>query len=186
MSELTQQLQKHVDNATIQSISRNRNNSMVTISYRDCARGRPEELVLIVTPDTRIRNEQGRPVDAQALRRGMIINATFSAAMTRSIPPQAQAFSICIVQSATQEQTTVGRIVEVNQRQQFITTISDANPASLVRFNITPNTIILGPANRRVFLNQLFPGLRVRVTHANFMTASIPPQTTAFVIQIIR
>ena len=29
------------------------------------------------------------------------------------------------------------------------------------------------------------PGLRVRVRHATFMTASIPPQTTAFEIQIL-
>jgi hypothetical protein len=39
---------------------------------------------------------------------------------------------------------------------------------------------------RRIRLSDLFSGLRVRVEHATFMTASIPPQTFAFVIQVIR
>ena len=34
--------------------------------------------------------------------------------------------------------------------------------------------------------SRLFPGLRVRVRHANFMTASIPPQTTALEVRVIR
>lgn len=32
----------------------------------------------------------------------------------------------------------------------------------------------------------LVSGLRVRVRHAAFMTASIPPQTTAFEIRVVR
>ena len=35
---------------------------------------------------------------------------------------------------------------------------------------------------RRTDFSGLIPGLRVRIRHASFMTASIPPQTTAFEI----
>lgn len=82
--------------------------------------------------------------------------------------------------------TTIGRILEVNTREQFIRTISDANPTSIIRFNVSPETRILDPIGRRIPLSNLFPGLRVRVEHATFMTASIPPQSPAFLIRIIR
>ena len=186
MNETTQRMQTTISNATILSVANQRNNTLVTISYRDCPRCPPQELVLVVTPDTRIRTASNQPANVRSLRPGMTINATVSTAMTKSIPPQAQAFSIQITQPVNQTQTTVGRIVEVNQRQQFITTISNGKPSSLIRFNISPDTLILDPANRRIFINRLFPGLRVSVTHANFMTASIPPQTNAFVIRVIR
>ena len=116
----------------------------------------------------------------------MTIDASFSGTMTRSIPPQAQAFQIRVKDRQPTFDTTIGRILEVNTEEQFIRTISDANPASIIRFNLSPETRILDPFGRTIPLSNLFPGLRVRVEHATFMTASIPPQSPAFLIQIIR
>lgn len=178
----------HIFAARIEDISSDRNTTFVTVSYHDCREcARPEDLVtLIVNQDTIIHNERGRLIRASELRPGMIINATYSAAMTRSIPPQAQAFRIRVLQRAPVNETTTGRIIEVNTRNQFIVTIKDWNPASRIHFNLSPETVILDSAGRRIRLSMLRPGLRVRVEHASFMTASIPPQTTAFIIQIIR
>lgn len=178
----------NVFDATINDVRTDRNTTFVTISYRNC-RDCPERdgiVTLIVDRDTIIRNERGNSVRASELERGMIINASFSSAMTRSIPPQAQAFFIIIVSRRQRKQTTVGRIIEVNTRNDFILTIRDANLASIIRFNVTPETVILDPIGRRIRLSSLRPGLRVRVEHAAFMTASIPPQTTAFEIRVIR
>lgn len=177
-----------VFSAVIEDISRDRNGALVTITYNDCIGcARPQDQVrLVVNRDTVIHDERGRNVPASELQRGMIVNATFSSAMTRSIPPQAQAFSIRIIRRADRNQTSTGRIIEVNTRNNYIVVLRNANPASAIRFNLSPNTTILNSTGRRIRLSMLVPGLRVRVEHASFMTASLPPQTTAFVVQVIR
>lgn len=178
----------NVLDAIIDEITTNRNNTLVTITYRNCPTCRePEQTItLVVNPDTVVRNERGGSARVNELREGMVINASFSAAMTRSIPPQAQAFLIIIVKRPDTRETTIGRIAEVNPRNDFILVIRNQNPSSAIRFHISQETVILDPIGRRIPLNRLRPGLRVRVEHASFMTASIPPQTTAFTIQVIR
>lgn len=180
-----------VSDAVIEEVNRNGGTTFVTIVYSECAKCQrprgPEQIVrLVVNRDTVIRDERGRNIRPAELERGMVVDAAFSAAMTRSIPPQAQAFSIRVTSRPNMNETTVGRIVEVNSRQNFIITAGNLNPASRIRFNVSRDTVILDASGRRINLSMLFPGLRVRVEHANFMTASIPPQTPAFVIQVIR
>lgn len=177
-----------VSNAVIQDIAFEGNTSYVTITYTTCPRcSEPEEVVrLVVNRNTVIRNEAGRSIPAGELQSGMIVHAVFSSAMTRSLPPQAQAFRIQVVQRPQSHLQTTGRIIEVNPGTQSLLIISNGGSSSMIRFNIAPNTIILDPFGRRISLNNLLPGLRVRIWHASFMTASIPPQTTAHRIQIIR
>lgn len=177
-----------VFSAVIEEISRDRNTTLVTIAYNDCIGcGRSSGSVrLVVNQDTTIRDERGRNIRAGELQRGMLVDASFSSAMTRSIPPQSQAFFIGIVRRVNQTLTTTGRMIEVNTRNNFILVMRNQNPTSVIRFNISPNTVILDLFGRRTSLSSLRPGFRVRVEHASFMTASIPPQTTAFTVQIIR
>lgn len=178
-----------VSNAVIREISSERGTAYITITYDARARNgsREERVRLLVNRTTMIYDERGNRIPVNELQVGMTVNAAFSSAMTRSLPPQAQAFQIRIVRRpAENPQTAVGRIIEVDARSQSILTISGQNPASAIRFNVSPSTLILDPIGRRIPFSRLFPGLRVRVQHASFMTASIPPQTTAFVIQIIR
>lgn len=177
-----------VSNAVIEEISFERNTSLVTISYFSCpgCNPRTQRVTLIVSRSTDIRDENGRPMPARDLQVGMRISTAFSAVMTRSIPPQSQAFRIIVLERPRRFAETTGRIINVNARESFITTISGNNPNSIIRFNISPDTVILNPAGRRIPLSLLVPGLRVRIEHATFMTASIPPQTTAFLIQILR
>lgn len=177
-----------VFSAVIEGISRDRNTTLVTISYNDCVGcpSRTGSVRLVVNQETAIRDERGRNIRAGELERGMIVDASFSSVMTRSIPPQSQAFSIRVIRRANQTQTTTGRIIEVNTRNNYILVLRNQNFSSAVRFNISPSTAILDPFGRRIPISSLSPGFRVRVEHASFMTASIPPQTTAFTVQIIR
>ena len=112
-------------------------------------------------------------------------NAVISSAMTRSIPPQATAFMIRIVRRPRQDNITVGRILDINRQNRSFTTISDKNFSSVIQFNVSSDAIILDRSGRRVNFSRLLPGMRVRIRHATFMTASIPPQTTAFEIRIL-
>lgn len=177
-----------VFSAVIREISRDRNTTFVTVSYNDCigCTGSGNSVRLVVNQETDIYDERGRNMRAGELERGMIVDASFSSAMTRSVPPQSQAFFIRVVRRTDRNETTIGRIIEVNTRNNFLLVLRSQNPASAVRFNISDNTVILDPFGRRTSLSSLIPGFRVRVEHASFMTASLPPQTTAFTVQVIR
>lgn len=178
-----------IPSAVIEEISPDRTVDLVTIVYRQPygpRRGEAQRLRMVVSNETRIRDERGRPLRFWELEPGMVISARVSRAMTRSIPPQAQAFEITVLERPVMSQVTEGRILQVNVQNGFIITVDGNRFSSAIRFNVTPDTQILGPVGRPIRLRDLFPGMRVRVEHATFMTASIPPQTTAFVIQIIR
>ena len=80
----------------------------------------------------------------------------------------------------------VGRIINIDRANRSFTVMTDRNRPSTVRFNVSNNARIFDMFGRPMDFSRLTPGLRVQVRHAAFMTASIPPQTTAFVIRVIR
>jgi len=136
--------------------------------------------------NTVILNMFGRRINACQLRKGMWINAVFSSRMTRSIPPQANAFLIIVKRNPRpQNNTTDGRIASVDPRNRFLITGNPDDINSQIRYTISDDTVILNRFGTPIPLRALRPGQMVRITHADFQTASIPPQTAAYRIQII-
>lgn len=181
----------HITGGMIEEIGRERGNTLVTITYTDCPscnRGeqREQTLVLVVNSDTMIMDEKGRRVPVRDLTVGMVINASVSSAMTRSIPPQTTAFRIRIVSRPPAGVVTMGRIIDIDRRGRSFTLIREGNRASLIRIHVPEDALIQDLFGRPMAFSSLIPGLRVRVVHAAFMTASIPPQTTASEIRVIR
>ena len=176
-----------ISNATIEEISQDRNNTLVTAVYRDrrSNRGEEQRIRMVSGPATVVVKMDGIRGTEADLSVGMVVNAILSTQATRSIPPQSEAFFIEIVKSGAENQNTVGRIVDIDRMGRNFTTISDGNFTSIVRFNVPPNTPITNRMGRNVEFNSLFPGMRVEVRHANFMTASIPPQTTALEVKVL-
>lgn len=176
-----------ITDAVINDINFDNRVTFVTVSYPDCVECRRNEQTvrLVVNRDTVIRDERGRRIPVTDLRTGMTINADISSAMTRSIPPQATAFMIQIVSRAVSDNTTTGRIINIDRQNRSFTTINENNLSSVIRFNVPENALILDSNGRRMNFSRLFPGQRVRVRHAAFMTASIPPQTTAFEVRVL-
>lgn len=176
-----------VTNARIERVESGRNGSFVVVSGGECTNcgNANETLRLNVGENTLILDENGNRIPLTNLRNGMIVNAAFSLATTRSIPPQASAYIIQIVRRRTNDETTVGRIVNINRQNRSFTTISDGNLSTVIQFNVPEDAVILNVFGRPMNFSNLVPGLRVRVRHASFMTASIPPQTTAFEIRVI-
>jgi len=200
----------NISNATIKEISSERGTTFVTVTYKKepWNRGQEQTIRLVVSQRTIILNQNGMIIPATALRVGMTINASFSSAMTRSIPPQATAYIIKITGRQPRENVTIGRILEIDQRNRSFTTISDRDLStqtrmrsirfserefegkreffpSIIRFNVPENTRIFNRMGRPMNFSGLRPGMSVQVRHANFMTASIPPQTTAFEIRVL-
>lgn len=177
----------NITNAVIQDITSERGTTFVTITYTSRERNQRNEqtLRLVVRPRTIILNANGSPVTANALREGMTINAAVSSAFTRSIPPQAAAYLIRIRGRQRPDDITIGNILDVDRNNRSFTTISDHDFSTIIRFNVPDNARIFDRMGRPVNFSRLAPGMRVRVRHANFMTASIPPQTTAFEVRML-
>ena len=177
----------NVTNAIIRDITSERGNTFVTITYTNRQNNQLNEqtITLVVSPRTIILNTNSSPTSSNALRVGMTINASFSASMTRSIPPQAITYLIKIVGRQRPDNITVGNILAVDRNNRSFTTISDRDFSTIIRFNVPENALIFDRLGRPMNFSRLVPGILVRVRHANFMTASIPPQTTAFEIRVL-
>ncbi len=184
---LNHNLASRLRNGTIEEIYFENATAFVTVSYTesDCCNDEVMRIVLVVGNNTNIQGMNGRRIPASALRVGMVINAVFSSAMTRSIPPQAAAFSIEVVQNFEADMTTTGRILEIDRQTRSFTLLSGGDTNSIIRFNVPPNARIVSRRGQQVPFSALMAGFRVRVRHANFMTLSLPPQTTAYEIQIL-
>jgi len=177
-----------VHGAIIEDIFINNRTGNVTISY--CVMGNfqmihKELVVLIVNQDTIIRNRSGQNMTIRELRIGMIIDAEFSSAMTRSIPPQAVAYQITVVGAVREFQVKIGRVMSVDLNNRFFVTGRENDMSSQMRFVVTNSTIIRDTRGNQIPLRNLRIGSKVRVEHATFQTASIPPQTTAYNVQIL-
>ncbi|MDE7478069.1 MAG: hypothetical protein K2M91_08985 [Lachnospiraceae bacterium] len=177
-----------ITNGIIESVETGRNGSFVLVSYRECPNcGRDSQTIrLNVGNNTVITDENNNRIPLTDLRTGMTVNAAFSNATTRSIPPQASAYIIQVVQRPRNDNVTVGRIVNVDRQNRSFTIVRDGNISSAMRFNVSDNTQILNGFGRPMNFSNLVPGLQVRVRHAAFTTMSIPPQTTAFEVRVVR
>ena len=175
------------ENAFIEDINIDNRTAYVTISYGvlgDFNTINMEIVTLIVGRDTVIMDQLEQSMTIRDLREGMRVDAVFSAAMTRSIPPQSRAYRITVI-SDMQSSFNEGRVLEVDPANRFLYTGIPFDIMSQTRFVVTDATTIRDRRGRIIRLRDLSPGDFVRVEHANFMTMSIPPQTTAFDIQIL-
>ena len=161
-----------------------------------------QTLRLNINPNTTILNSFGQSMCLCCLQRGMRVNVIADSRMTRSIPPQSNAILI-MVQSSFQQpfppqrplppqrpfppqrpsSTTTGQILLIDFDNNYLITSDPNNRNNQTRFNITNTTTFTNRLGFPIRFSSLQPGQMVRITHANFQTASIPPQTTAFNIQ---
>ena len=179
-----------VDNALVEAVvCYNDFNGYIVISYAVTEANQTvsiQNIRLNINRNTVVLNNFGRMISFCRIQKGMWVNAVFSSRMTRSIPPQANAFLI-VAERAPQppSSVTTGRIASVDPRNGFVYTGNPNDINSQTRFVVSDDTLITDQLGRTIRLNALRPSQLVRITHANFQTASIPPQTTAFSIQLL-
>ena len=82
-------------------------------------------------------------------------------------------------------EVTTGRIWNIDRNNRRFDTITGQDFSTLTRFNVPEDARILNRMGRPISFSELMIGMRVRVTHTNFMTASIPPQTTAYEVRVL-
>jgi hypothetical protein len=137
---------------------------------------------LIVSEETLIQDVFQDILTVQDLEVGMNVSAVISAAMTRSIPPQSNAYIITVKNDAEDTAVTIDRVAEVDLDNGFLYTGNPYDINDQIRFVIMDTTVLMDTEGNLIYFDELSQGQKVRVEHATFMTASIPPQTTAFLV----
>ena len=181
-----------VENALVEKVSvtdRSANTGYLVFSYAVPMQNGMVSIELYrlnIGRNTVLLNSLGIPMCLCDIRPGMWIDAVFSSAATRSIPPQSNALFI-MTRRGTQPamSVTTDRVIMVDPVNHFLYTGNPQNINRQMRFVITDQTLILGRNGAPVSLRSIRPGQMVRISHANFQTASIPPQTTAFLVQLL-
>lgn len=179
-----------VDNALVEEVyAHNRTTGHLLISYAVPKSNRMTSIELLrlnISRDAVILNSLGLRICLCDIRKGMWVDSIFSPIMTRSIPPQSNAFLVVArrdLQSSLS--VTTDRIAMVDVNHNFLYTGNPNNINSQIRFVISDSTVISDRNGTPISLHTLRPGQMVRVTHSNFQTASIPPQTPAFHVQLL-
>jgi hypothetical protein len=148
-------------------------------------RNQNEQIRLNVSKYTIIESQYGETLSLCNLDVGLRVNAEFSAAVTRSIPPQSSAYRIIVIIGESNTTVTIDRVVSVDAVNGFLTTGNPFDLSEQISFNISDNTIIIGRSGNRIPLGQVKPGQMVMVEHANFQTMSIPPQSPAYRVKVL-
>ena len=178
-----------IDNAFVDEVSSSgRNTGFIIISYSvpwQSGVTTVQQLRLNVNNNTAIMNSFRMPIRLSDIRRGMRVDVTFSPSMTRSIPPQSTAFTIVTRQPPRPSaNTTTQRVIWIDCNNSQLLAGMPNNISRITRYIVTSSTVILNRNGFPIRLCDLRPGQLVQITHATFQTASIPPQTTAFRIQV--
>lgn len=179
----------HVDDALIEEVVANTGRTgYILISFEVSDENNMiymQEVRLNVGNNTIITDEKGISLTLYDLKEGMRIDADFSSAMTRSIPPQSSAYRIVVLQEEVPAIVTTDRVVSVDTNNGFLTTGNPYDINDQMVFNISDETVILDQNNNDIPLEAIQPGQMVRVEHAIYQTLSIPPQSPAYLVQVL-
>ncbi|WP_349946058.1 hypothetical protein ABFV83_18805 [Lacrimispora sp. BS-2] len=179
----------HIDNALVENVyTSNSRTGYVIVSYSNPGQNEMvyiELLQLNIGWDTILVNQFGDPISLCTIEKGMWVSAEFSSAMTKSIPPQSKAYRIVAILQKPLFRITTDRIVSVDVKNGFLNTGNPGDKADQMRFVVSQVTEILDQNDNPIPLGSLQPGQLVKVEHANFQTASIPPQSIAYRIKLI-
>lgn len=142
------------------------------------------EVLLKVSDDTII--------DWDSLNVGDRITATYSKAMTRSIPPQSNAVEISKIESEISDTlekspSTIklnAVIDEINDDEKYksILVTDSEQQNSQISLNIDENTIIINADGTPINFSDLKESDKLNVVHSPAMTFSLPPQTYAYAV----
>ena len=139
-----------INRGRIENITDDNRNTLVTVAYaRGQGRDRIDDrLRMVVNNRTLIFDEFGNTIRTSDLTRDMIINAVVSSTMTRSMPPQTNAYAIRVVRRPVSDNVITGRIIDIDRDSRMFTTITGNDPRSVVRFSVPINTPIFDMQGR--------------------------------------
>lgn len=150
-----------------------------------------DAICLVVSDETVIKKGyEKRVYKLDDLSIGMKISGTHAEAMTFSIPPQTVALTIDIKSEIEDEEVnefsiTEGEISEITEDGYVIIKRNENDKYGLALV-ITDETVIKKGNEKRIYKqDDLEAGMKISAKHSPAMTKSLPPQTSAFEINIV-
>ncbi|MFD3271404.1 SLAP domain-containing protein [Paenibacillus dendritiformis] len=142
-------------------------------------------VILNITDETVIKDEKGNKLTADALKNNVRVEASYSAVMTKSLPPISNATSI-VVKEETVRQT--GTILNVNAKDDQasirLDADSDGNTNNDIVLSINKDTTIVTKDGKELKVSELKAGQKIIGFHAQIMTMSLPPMSYAYQIVV--
>ncbi|MBQ3573420.1 MAG: copper amine oxidase N-terminal domain-containing protein [Clostridia bacterium] len=146
------------------------------------------EVLVLIGEDTKI-TANGEEASAQAIASEMLLNVKYSEQMTRSIPPQTTAISIELLnlpvenEDIVEEEKAIGS-AKINSVEDGAIVVTDEVRGEVIVF-VTEETKITKDGEE-VSANELKADMEITIEYAAHMTMSIPPQTNAVSIEIVK
>lgn len=146
------------------------------------------EVLVLIGEDTKI-TANGEEASAEAIATDMLLNVKYSEQMTRSIPPQTVAVSIELLnlpvenEEIIEEEKAIGS-AKIDSVEDGAIIVTDEVRGEVIVF-VTEETKITKDGSA-VSANELKADMEITIEYAAHMTMSIPPQTNAVSIEIVK
>lgn len=186
---IAQVIRRSIDSALVEEVfTPNSRTGYILISYAVQGENnsiQSQFLRLNVGWETILENQFGEAISLCTIRQGMLVNAEFSAYITRSDPPQTNAIRIVAQVEQPVIYTTTELITMVDVTNGFLYTESPDNGNEQSVYAITSMTEVLDQDGNLLLINSLRPGQLVRVEYTEFQTPDLLSQAVAFRIQML-
>ncbi len=149
-----------------------------TVTVEDTEMG---EVILNISEETEILDMEGNKITVADLKTEDNIIVVYSDAMTLSLPPQNNPVKVQIFVKETAE--TEG---EIRAFEDGKILIGSENPMEQTALVISEETKILDMEGNEIAADDLKEGDKIKAVHSPAMTFSIPPQTAAYEIIVIK
>lgn len=115
----------------------------------------------------------------------MWIDAVVSPYIVKNVPLELPAFNITVKLDRTRVMITTDRVIAVDTDNNLLVIGNPKNIADHIILEITDETLIINKDGEVIPLSSIKRDQVVRVEHSMFQTVSIPPETLAFLVQVL-
>ncbi|WMT43215.1 hypothetical protein RE628_13735 [Paenibacillus sp. D2_2] len=153
-------------------------NNKIVVTGKNLYTSKEETIVLQLTGNTPIVDQDGKKVDRKDIKTGMTIEAFYGSKMTKSIPAQVQANYIIVKkeQQVQDELETSGVITEKNNNQiTVVGTPAAQGGLKEIKLNVNDNTVIVNEKGELLTKDALQLDKNVDVFYGPAVTFSLPP-----------
>lgn len=172
----TDQAEENKVNGKVSGIKETKNGHMITVDYDK------GNIIFNVDKDTKITDQlTKKELTVKDIEEGDTLVVIHDSKMTMSIPPQTYAYTISVLRANKVE----GEVSEIKETKNgHMITVGYGKDQTII-FHINEETKITDQASgKKASIKDIAKGAKLLVKHSHIMTASLPPQTTAFEIEI--
>jgi len=152
-------------------------NNKIVVTGKNLYTSKEETIVLQLTGNTPIVDQDGNKVDRKDIKSGMNIEAFYGSKMTKSTPAQVHASYIIVnKEQQVQELGTSGVITDKNNNQITVVGLPAAQGGvKEIKLNVNDNTVIVNEKGELLTKDALKTDKNVDVFYGPAMTFSLPP-----------